>query len=69
MNENQILKDLLLSANELLRSALSIATRRGEQTNWDAFKKRVAEELEREHPITGPMYGERARKMLENTQP
>ena len=36
-------------ANSLLRSAFSIASRNGEQTNWEAFKKQVSAELENEH--------------------
>ena len=38
-------------ANSLLRSAYSIASRNGEQTNWDAFKKSVGIELDSEHKI------------------
>lgn len=39
------------NANSLLRSAWMIANRNGEQTNWQAFKDRVYEELVREHEI------------------
>ena len=39
-------------ANSLLRSAWMIANRNGEQTNWEAFKNRVYEELVREHNKT-----------------
>lgn len=38
-------------ANSLLRSAYSIASRNGEQTNWDAFKSAVYKELVEEHKI------------------
>lgn len=38
-------------ANSLLRSAYSIASRNGEQTNWDAFKNEVYKELVEEHKI------------------
>jgi hypothetical protein len=31
--------------NDLLRSAYAIAERKGEHTNWDAFKRRLQEEL------------------------
>jgi hypothetical protein len=31
--------------NDLLRSAYAIADRKGEATNWEAFKSRLQEEL------------------------
>ena len=39
----------LKRANQLLRSAYSIAIRRGVGTNWDAFTDRLAAELNNEH--------------------
>ena len=42
----------MTEANSLLRSAWMIANRNGEQTNWEAFKNRVYEELVREHNKT-----------------
>jgi len=38
-------EELLREANELLRSAHTIASREGENTNWLAFKDRVYEAL------------------------
>lgn len=42
---------MLKEANEVLRSAHSIASRAGRETNWDAFEKRVAGVLEQQHPV------------------
>ena len=39
------------NANSLLRSAWMIASRNGEQTNWEAFKNAVYKELVEEHKI------------------
>ena len=44
-------------ANSLLRSAYSIASRNGEQTNWDAFKKSVGIELDNEHSKAASILG------------
>lgn len=43
--ENRKLRRLINNANSLLRSAYSIAERSGEQTNWEAFKNKVGQEL------------------------
>ncbi len=37
-------------ANDLLRSAFSVAERQGAGTNWPAFEKRVLEYLEKHNP-------------------
>lgn len=45
----------LLQANSLLRSAKSIAERKGVETNWEAFEGQVDKELKLEHPIVAPL--------------
>lgn len=42
-------KQLLLEANELLRSAYAIAQRNGEQTNWEAFRTQLQKALQAQH--------------------
>ena len=37
--------------NELLRTAYQIACRKGEQTNWDVFKKNLEKELLKQNNI------------------
>lgn len=44
-----VVKNDPTEANSLLRSAYQIALREGKETNWEAFKGRVYEELVREH--------------------
>ena len=48
----------LREANSLLRSAASIASRAGSQTNWRAFAGQVKKELQREHPLMYPDHAE-----------
>jgi len=48
----------LREANSLLRSAASIASREGSQTNWRAFAGQVKKELQREHPLMYPDHAE-----------
>ncbi len=45
---------MLKDSNEVLRSAFSIASRRGEETNWEAFTKRVEKILDKQHLIIYP---------------
>lgn len=45
----------LIEANSLLRSAYSIAERKGEATNWEAFAKRVYTALERQLPMVNAL--------------
>lgn len=48
---NEQLLEKLKKANELLRSAYSIASRGGSDTNWEPFSKSVLEELEKQQEI------------------
>lgn len=41
----------ILAYNEVLRSAMLIAERKGKETNWKEFRTRVAEVLEANHPV------------------
>jgi hypothetical protein len=41
----------LVEANQLLRSAYSIATRKGEETYWTGFVARVKDALDRQLPM------------------
>lgn len=49
-----IAMERLRAANQLLRSAHSIASREGTTTNWAAFLENVTAELSIEHPILWP---------------
>ncbi len=42
-------RKLLFEANSLLRSVHSIVERKGKDTNWEAFGKRLDESLKRQH--------------------
>lgn len=42
-------RELLIEANDILRSVSSIADRKGADTNWHAFEKRVKSALKRQH--------------------
>lgn len=39
----------LISANDLCRSAASIASREGKDTNWKAFNKKLTKSLRLQH--------------------
>jgi hypothetical protein len=45
------LETALVEANELCRSAHSIAQREGTQINWDAFRKNLKLSLEKQHKL------------------
>ena len=45
------LMDMLKKANEILRSAKSIADRKGESVNWEAFTARVDGALKEQHSV------------------
>ncbi len=47
--------EILTIPNELLRSAYSVALRKGQNTNWKAFTKLLRKELGREHKIMFPL--------------
>ncbi len=42
---------IIEDANSLLRSALSIAERKGQNTNWEAFAERLKIELADQHSL------------------
>lgn len=46
--------NMLREANDQLRSAYQIASRSGEKTNWDSFKKTTEEILKRQHKEINP---------------
>jgi hypothetical protein len=41
----------LADANDLCRSALAIAKRRGQKTNWKAFERKLEGSLKRQHEV------------------
>jgi hypothetical protein len=51
LEEIDRLMEMLKEANEILRSAHSIASRDGNATNWGAFLKRVCAVLEAQHKV------------------
>jgi hypothetical protein len=46
--------ELFYEANTLLGSAYQIAQRKGKDTNWTAFTKRLKRELNRQHKLLYP---------------
>lgn len=48
-----LLTEALESANQMCRSAMSIAERKGE-ANWEAFRDRLKESLELQHRVMYP---------------
>jgi len=51
--------DMVKEASQLLRSARTIAKRRGEKTNWDTFEKSLERVLKEQHKIMYPKKGVR----------
>lgn len=53
MNQKRcdLLLKALVSANDLCRSAKSIAGRKGVETNWKAFNKKLSESLLLQHKV------------------
>lgn len=47
-------QELILKANEMLRSAYSIADREGNDTNWKAFKNKLKWVLDEQHRYLYP---------------
>lgn len=54
--ENDGWKDLVDRSNSVLRSAASIAERKGEYTNWDGFLKQTELVLKEQHTLFYPKY-------------
>lgn len=54
MSTKAELTTALENANEILRSAHSIADRNGERTNWTSFKDNVQKALFEQHRILVP---------------
>lgn len=52
--ENAQLREALNDANQFCRSALSIAERQGNQTNWSVFQASLRESLARQHAVLFP---------------
>ncbi len=49
--EAKTLRETLLDANEVCRSAYSIAQRAGAETNWRPFTRRLNKALKRQHAL------------------
>ncbi len=49
------IREGLRDANDLCRSAFSIAQRDGKATNWEAFRAKLSESLERQHKLLFPV--------------
>ncbi len=50
------LMSALKEANEMCRSAYSIAERQGKETNWDAFSAKLSKQLDVQHKIIYPKH-------------
>jgi hypothetical protein len=48
------LEEALHHANDMCRSAMAIANRDGDATNWEGFRGRLAESLLRQHQVIMP---------------
>lgn len=53
-DQNTKLSEALWSANEMCRSMASIAERKGNDTNWEAFIKKLQTSLEFQHKVMHP---------------
>lgn len=51
------LEKALEDANQMCRSALQVAMRRGAETNWEAFHARLDDSLKRQHQAMYPERG------------
>jgi hypothetical protein len=47
--------NVIREANDICRSAMSIAERQGDETNWDAFSARLSKVLDKQHKIIYPV--------------
>ena len=47
-------KEMLFEANDVLRSAHSVASRDGLQTNWQAFRELLDKTLKDQHAVLWP---------------
>lgn len=56
IDEIDKLMAMLKDANELLRSTNAIAERRGAESNWPAFQKRVQAALAEQHKVLRSYY-------------
>lgn len=54
VEENAVLFAALKDANEICRSAYSVAARRGVETNWEPFKEKIEKSLLLQHQIIYP---------------
>lgn len=52
--ENTRLWSALKEANEVLRSAHSVASRQGAETNWESFTRRIDGVLKEQHALMFP---------------
>lgn len=51
----KVLCEYLMPANELLRSAYQVATRKGRSTNWIGLQTQIGKELDRQHTVLKPI--------------
>lgn len=49
--EHRELLDALFEANGVLRSTMSIAERRGSETNWESYEKHLSAVLVKQHAL------------------
>lgn len=63
------LLNLLMEANEALRSCNSIIERRGENTNWEGLHNRIKCELANQHRVLRPLRFERIQKANDAMSP
>ncbi len=54
-----------IPANDILRSLYLVVVREGKDTNWEALKKNVSAELERQHVYLSSVYGEMAHELFD----
>jgi hypothetical protein len=63
------LNKALTDANEVCRSMMAISSRKGEETNWDAFRTRLQNSLDLQHRILHPDRYDNDGKPLQPWQP
>jgi hypothetical protein len=63
LTKNQLM-EMLLEANERLRSAYSVAERKGKDTNWEAYQNNLKQILDSQHLILKPIREKNYKKLL-----
>ena len=57
-------RELLIEANDMLRSCYSVIERRGQVTNWESLEKRVSGILKEQHEYLFPTLKQIRKKKL-----